>query len=544
MNDFDSLKPPALFSAEVAERGRICFERGLVGEIVRKGKRRYTAEVSGSSPYLTWLKFDNVGNLAEGGCDCPSRYACKHMAALWYAVQADGAENATLSDLAFLLEKKKAVSLRELLLDLAQDSEIHDRLMQMLEPKDKRNPYRTQVRRIFAHYRGDYHYHAVLRLADELQDWLSDVSDLGGAALADALPPLMQELMAVIEYSDDSEGVLSDTMCWAIDLIGQVLIHQDASEAQLAQLRKCLDACLADSRYTDYGDYLKLLYPIRAHEWERLREFDVWQAWLDAKIAEYRKDKYWLQEFFIEEKYKMLLAAGQTEAAHKYLMEHLRLAAFRKQVVEEAIAAEQWPQAEKLLKEGIRIAQRKGQSGTVWAWEKLLLDIYRHTGQPQRELLGKMALRDKFSREYYRLWKDTFSAEEWPSEREKLIKRLRNQDWILAPVLLEEQMFDRLLALLQRKISYDELKEYSHYFPESYAVALLDCYFSILADSMQRPGLDRKNYQVLAKRLKNLQKKFPNQRGKIAQFIEGLKAQYSEKPRRPALLEELEKIKL
>ena len=42
----------------------------------------------GSENYSVWLKLDSDLYIKDGGCDCPYGGACKHMAALWYAVRA------------------------------------------------------------------------------------------------------------------------------------------------------------------------------------------------------------------------------------------------------------------------------------------------------------------------------------------------------------------------------------------------------------------------------------------------------------------------
>jgi len=44
--------------------------------------------VYGSENYSVWLKLDSHLHIKDGGCDCPYGGACKHMAALWYAVRA------------------------------------------------------------------------------------------------------------------------------------------------------------------------------------------------------------------------------------------------------------------------------------------------------------------------------------------------------------------------------------------------------------------------------------------------------------------------
>ena len=79
---------PRLFSPHIVERGLLYFQQGKVRDVQKTSAGRYRAEVCGSENYSVWLKLDNDLYIKDGGCDCPYGGACKHMAALWYAVRA------------------------------------------------------------------------------------------------------------------------------------------------------------------------------------------------------------------------------------------------------------------------------------------------------------------------------------------------------------------------------------------------------------------------------------------------------------------------
>ena len=79
---------PRLFPPHIVERGLLYFEQGKVGAVHKTSSGRYRAEVFGSENYSVWLKLDSDLYIKDGGCDCPYGGACKHMAALWYAVRA------------------------------------------------------------------------------------------------------------------------------------------------------------------------------------------------------------------------------------------------------------------------------------------------------------------------------------------------------------------------------------------------------------------------------------------------------------------------
>ena len=81
------IHPLHLFPPHIAERGLLYFQQGKVRDVQKTSTGRYRAEVCGSENYWVWLKLDSDLYIKDGGCDCPYGGACKHMAALWYAVR-------------------------------------------------------------------------------------------------------------------------------------------------------------------------------------------------------------------------------------------------------------------------------------------------------------------------------------------------------------------------------------------------------------------------------------------------------------------------
>ena len=121
------IHPPHLFPPHIVERGLLYFQLGKVRDVQKTSAGRYRAEVFGSENYSVWLKLDSDLYIKDGGCDCPYGGACKHMAALWYAVRAQTQDN--------------------------QSAESDTQ-----QPKKGGNPYRQQLSSIFSRTRYyDYH---------------------------------------------------------------------------------------------------------------------------------------------------------------------------------------------------------------------------------------------------------------------------------------------------------------------------------------------------------------------------------------------------
>ena len=120
---------PRLFPPHIIERGLLYFQQGKVRSVQKTSAGCYRAEVFGSENYSVWLKLDSDLYIKDGGCDCPYGGACKHMAALWYAVRAQTQANHSVES----------------------DAQ---------QPKQGGNPYRQQLSQIFSRTRYYDYYEA------------------------------------------------------------------------------------------------------------------------------------------------------------------------------------------------------------------------------------------------------------------------------------------------------------------------------------------------------------------------------------------------
>ena len=170
---------PRLFPPHIVERGLLYFQQGKVRDVQKTSAGRYRAEVCGSENYSVWLKLDSDLYIKDGGCDCPYGWACKHMAALWYAVRAETPDGSRTKPTRNSLKKGG-------------------------------NPYRQQLSRIFSRTRY-YDYYEAADLGFRLQNWLEDVAQEGdGGVCNQALPLLIPRLQ------DAFERRTIRTVCWAM----------------------------------------------------------------------------------------------------------------------------------------------------------------------------------------------------------------------------------------------------------------------------------------------------------------------------------------
>lgn len=492
---------PRLFPPHIAERGLLYFQQGKVRDIQKTSAGRYRAEVSGSENYSVWLKLDSDLYIKDGGCDCPYGWACKHMAALWYAVRAQTPD------------------------EQPDESDAQ-------QPKQGGNPYRQQLSKIFSRTRY-YDYYEAADLGFRLQNWLEDVAQEGTAALAQALPLLIPRLQDAFEKADDSDGMLGDAMYMAIDLLEEAVMENVPK-----RLINFLDKCLDDSRYFEYSEAGNKIYQIRARIWRLRGEWQAWQDYVAKRLAV--TESGWEHEFWALEGWQVLQAKGDTAAAQDFFRRHLHLPKFRQIAVEQAVRQQDWAEAERLLREGISIAEDEGTLGTMHKWKLQLFDVLKETGKNVREIAADLAFSTSLSLPHYEAWKATFSAAEWPHEFNRLLARLSGQYSLRAEILEHEQEFDRLLALLQQHLSLYMMERFAPSFPEPYHDQIVACYLKIFAAEINKAS-NRKQYRQLLNQLKVLRRQYSAQRQAMEDFADEIRERYSEKPRRPALLEELDR---
>ncbi len=531
----NSPRLPDIFPPHIADRGRHYFEHGKVQGIRETAAGRYQATVRGSARYSVWLKLDKGLRIQSGGCDCPYDDVCKHMAALWYALRAQLETQGVPQFLADWLARADEAALREMLMKLAEDETVRERLTALLQPEKRKEIYQQQIRQMFA--RAGHDYYDAMDLGVEVQDWLGVVAQDGDAAVADALPLLMPRLIRAYEKMDDSGGILADAIDSAVELLDRAT-RENAPES----LIRCLDKCLKDDRYFEYGDSGYKLYHIRARIWQQNGQWKAWQKYVDSRLA---KADGWDSKFWAMARWQLFQAQGDTAGAQDWFERHLYLPEFRKIAVAQAVGQQNWAEAERLLREGMALAGAKGHLGTLHDWKLQLFAVMQQTGADIRALAEDLAFhKDDFSLPHYQAWKATFSEAEWPAEFERLLARLAKSTWLSAEILQHEQKFDLLLSVLKQYagLSLATLDHFSPSFPEPYHAQIVDCYLTVFDREISKAN-NRKQYRQLAKQLKMLGKHYPDQQQAVSVFAAEIKARNNTKLyRRPALLEEWERV--
>lgn len=542
---------PNSFDPTIAQRGRAYHAEKRVQNIRQISKQHFSATVKGSYPYRCEIWLDKQGQYSGGKCSCPYDWggACKHQVALWYAIQDwQETENASVSpdELANKLAKCNEAQLRQLLLTLAEDSDNYQRLLLLLSnqqtTKNWQPMFQQQIAGLFYETYDEYIDEELEWVnADKALQWLNDVAQLGQDALVEAIPMLANRLATCwqqaaelgMQDEDDTPAMCLEECFQAVE---KLLSSRELSEQSRHKLCEFLESALDNS---DFEDFERELYRLRSAEWSAQEQYDDWLAWLDTQHT----------DFYRQEKLKVLQEAGRTKQAEQFFQQNLAIPEFREQAIEQARKVQNWAQAEMLLQQGIESRD------DLWKlnWQKQLAEVYQAQGKLNqlRELYFGMMLENHQHHDFlanYQLWKQTIVLEQWEKELNALLAILRkamheNPYWYererLFKVLGVEGLGDELLAYLLQEKDLALLAQYDKYLNKNQLLGLYPRYRKSLIIELNQAG-NRQGYQKLQAKMQAIGKRCPVLQEKLLALRDEWLAQY---PKRPALLEELRKLR-
>jgi hypothetical protein len=105
----------------------------------------------------------------------------------------------------------------------------------------------------------------------------------------------------------------------------------------------------------------------------------------------------------------------------------------------------------------------------------------------------------RFDAKYYKIYKSTFSKEDWASEAEKIIHNYERQDrnqWFnpsVADVLQTEKQEERLLKYIEKHLSADILEKYHAGFSSTFPEKTLVLFQKVVDDCAKNTG--REHYE-------------------------------------------------
>lgn len=472
-----------------------------------------------------------------------------------------------------LLQKISAEEYRDFIRQYAaRDKEFKAEFELYFAAKDEKidvsKQYETLIRRIISKYseRGFVDYSATFSLSKEigrlLDTALAQVKKKQFSQAFALARVALREMMEVVMTCDDSAGNIGATVNDVIELLEAIADESSIPPAVMEELYGFIKAELSDNKYFSYGDFGYELFGLFRRLSVELDNEEEFLSFIDTQLSK-PKEKYgdYRRDFYKREKIDFLKETGRKGEAEKLVQQNLDIVELRQEEIAKAIKKKDLDAAKKLIADGIKIAEKKGHPGTVAEWEKELLRIavLEKDKETIRFYTKQFAFdRWSLSRDYYQQWKKTFTAVEWKEEFEKLVADKTEKvskevgKWKshrqgepyhsllheLAPIYIEEKLWDRLLELVVKANDFDTAWRYHDLLVKNYPLELLHIYLPSLEQQGDKTT-QRSDYADLVYKMKKIIKDIPQDAGKIKAVAQRLKEKY---PRRPAMVEELNKI--
>lgn len=558
------------------ERGKNYYEEGTVLTIEESGDGIWEAEVEGRENYSVTIGIKNNKQIISSSCDCPyDSDICKHVIAVLYAIKEEVEGQAARPikkprKLSFedLLQKVKLKEYQEFILHQASiDKKFKTEFELYFSDKDhaidSSKKYSDLIRKIVSRYadRGFVDYSASFKVSNEIDKLLTTgTTFMRKSNFRDAFnlsKAVLKEGIEIITYCDDSSGNIGGSIDGTIQLIETIIKDERAAIALKEDIFVFLQNELQNDIYFNYGDFGYDLFTLFRQLAVVVGKADIFTAFIDNILLEIgdRRDNY-KRNFFQREKIVFLRSIGKEKEAKVLILQNLDIVEVRKAEVEKAISNKKFSDAKQLINDGITIAEKQQHPGTIMEWEKELLRIARleRDGDTIRYYTKKFAFDRWFNKEYYNQWKATFAKSEWKEVievviQEKIKKIVDDKRAFiysfgspllssLAPIYIEEGYWDRLLELVKNETRLDTILTYHDHLVKIYPSEMLQVYLPALEHKGHSVN-DRSGYIDLVSKMRKIIKDIPSGKEEVISTAKKLKRTY---PRRPAMIEELDKI--
>lgn len=566
----------------ILERGRKYYQNRNVRSLSEIKKNVWAAEVEGSyDNYEVEIKIGENAEIQYWECNCPYEHGeiCKHSVATFFQMRelntVEISENNPKKNsvktkkltLKKLLERISLDELQKFVLDYSSKNKAFiDDLQLYFAEKDENFDlgiqYEQIIKKIIKQHtkRGFIDYQDSKRLAKALLPIFKDAEAFHSRKnLRDAFliaQKLLKNLIPVVEYTDDSGGLIGDLIYGSIHLTGEI-----AQDSPYSLQEKILDFIISELEkkvYFDYGDFGYDLTVIFEYLADQLGKTEIFMQFVEQKLNRSKQSSHdYDYIYFTELKVRKLSETGNEKEVEKIIEQNLEIPEIRKIEIEKYIEKQDFQKAKQLLNDGIQIAEKKNHRGTVHQWEKILLHIahFENDRKLIRYYTKKFAFDSSFDSTYYNQWKNTFEKEEWETEIENTIKEitqrinksLKTFSWgnnystflhYLGPIYVQEAYWERLMELIRKQTDIDHVFPYQNYLKDEYKEELVDLYIRLL-ETFADYANSRPNYRELVRKMKKIIKDFPDAKERIQKLAQKLKAKY---PHRPAMLDELNKF--
>ena len=555
----------------ILKRGLSYFKKGFVHEPEEVRPGDYEAVVEGSEEYTVKLSISN-GVITEHSCDCPYDMGsvCKHVAAVVFYLEQ---EELGLSQNTNKGSSKKAkassskpskrktiaqqvddllskVTHDELILfvqELAtKDSLFRDLLLASFaqyNPNESKALYTKQVNTLIKVARGKYGF-LDSSGAEYVSKGLSSMLSLAEHYLRKGnhksaffiCTAIMDELISALEYADDMDGHLTDTIYDAFDTLATIAQEDPPEEVRKLIFKYCLTS-FSKRSFSGWDWHLNFLH-LAAYMLSTDSEMEE----LFKRIAAIPKSSEYEVKKAQEIQYDVLLKRKGESVAQKYLEQNIDNPSFRARAIQDALDQKDYEKATALANEGIE--QDSGYPGLVASWYDWLLKIAESQNDTERIILYARYLLLKShnpKRDYYQILKEIVPTEEWTNFVEAIVQEAMERKPyyrtdLVASIFIREEWWSRLLDLVKKEYTLDQLAKYEKLLAQHFPSELADLYAERIIRYVEN-HVGRSHYRTACRYIRRMIKL--GARAKADEVISQLRQTHY---RKKALMEELDNL--
>lgn len=555
----------------ILKRGLSYFKKGFVHEPAEIRPGDYEAVVEGSEEYTVKLSISN-GVITEHSCDCPYDMGpvCKHVAAVIFYLEQ---EELGLSQNTKKGSSKKAkassskpskrktlaqqvddllgkVTHDELILfvrnQAANDSLFRDSLLASFaqyNPNESKALYTKQVKTLIKVARGKYGFldsSEAVFVSNELSSMLGLANhyirkDNHKSAFF-ICTAIMDELISALEYADDMDGNLTDTIYDAFDTLATIAQEDPPEEVRKLILKYCLTS-FSKRSFSGWDWHLNFLH-LAAYTLSTDSEMEE----LFKRIAAIPKSSEYEVKKAQEIQYDVLLKRKGESVAQRYLEQNIDNPSFRARAIQDALDQKDYEKATALANDGID--QSSGYPGLIIDWYDWLLKIAESQNDTERIILyARHLLLDSHNpkRDYYQILKEIVPPEEWADFVETIVQEAMERKPyyrtdLVASIFIREEWWSRLLDLVKKERSLDQLAKYEKLLAQHFPSELADLYAERIIRYIEN-HVGRSHYRTACRYIRRMIKL--GAREKADEVINQLRQTHY---RKKALMEELDNV--
>lgn len=540
--------------AKLYKRGLDYYNQSFVERLTEDAPNRWHALVSGTQEYEVSINLRKDGTIVGSYCTCPfeSDSLCKHEVAVCLAIREYKEVNGTTAvDVLAQLKTLKKAELLDILEELVEKQPaVHHYLTEkfaetgeMDEEKARRmiqlSAYRA-VRNGFIEWeRTDQ----ALEGVEEVLEFLDGLDSKDDAEQIIRLSlVVIRECTAMLQIADDSSGEISSAIYESLEKVDEALaewpgeVDEETVDRMLELLYPYilfgLDQDMTDApndlvesilRWNEKGDFAGKFY-------------DFIEKLIAGKEMQ-NKTYHYTEERFRAYQLWVLQQQGEQETVDAFYAKFKHYPAIRRTQIWQALETGEFEKALQLCRESERLDADL--AGLLYEWEKLRFKAYEGMGNTAEmiDLSFQFALEGE--EEYYVKLKSLVNPEQWPNKLEALLAEMKNRPrsrTLYLGILIEEKRMGELLDYCRRDISAIE-QLYPHLLAD-YPHEVNEIYTAYIYRQIDRAS-NRKAYWTACQKIKSFKNALGTQAA--SRLVEEIKFMY---PKRPALLDELGKIKL